>query len=66
MLSRYRIKTKVIAEQRPEGILLRPARDDRLSWEDTARAMAVEHARAGGEFADMERAAGDGLASLDR
>lgn len=66
LLERYRIKTKVIAEQRPEGILLKPARDDRLSWEDTARAMAAERAKKGDAFADFEAAMADGLGTLDR
>lgn len=66
LLARYRIKTRVVAEQRPEGILLRPAKDDRLSWEDTARAMAADRAEQGDEFADFESAAEDGLGTLDR
>lgn len=64
LLARYRIKNQVAAEERPEGILLRPVKDDRLSWEETARAMAAEQ---GGGFADFEQAtAFDGLASLDK
>ena len=51
-------------EKRPEGILLRSVKDDRLSWEETARAMAAEQ---GGEFADLEKAAAaDGLSTLDQ
>lgn len=64
LLARYRIKNQVSAEQLPEGILLRPVKDDRFSWEETARAMAEEN---GGEFADLERvSAADGLSGLDR
>lgn len=66
LLERYRIKTKVVAERRPDGILLKPARDDRLSWEDTARAMADDRAKQGDEFADFEVTAGDGLGTLER
>lgn len=64
LLSHYRIKNQVSAEPRPEGILLKSVRDDRLTWEETAQAMAAEQ---GGEFAGWEKAAAaDGLASLDK
>lgn len=66
LLERYRIKTKVIVEQRSDGILLKPAKDDRLSWADTARAMQSEVARQGDEFADFDAATGDGLETLER
>lgn len=43
-LERYRIGDSVVMEERAEGILLRPRRSagPKLSWEDTARAMASE------------------------
>jgi antitoxin MazE len=43
-LERYRIGDSVVMEERAEGILLRPKRAaaPKLSWEDTARAMANE------------------------
>jgi antitoxin component of MazEF toxin-antitoxin module len=43
-LERYRIGDSVLMEERAEGILLRPRRaaGPKLSWEDTARAMAGE------------------------
>jgi antitoxin component of MazEF toxin-antitoxin module len=43
-LARYRVGDSVIMEERTEGILLRPKRvaSPKLSWEDTARAMAKE------------------------
>lgn len=64
MLARYRIKGQVSAEQLPEGILLKAVKDDRLSWEETAQAMAEE---GGGEFANLEGATvTDGLSGLDR
>jgi antitoxin MazE len=66
LLARYRIRTTVVAEQRPEGILLRPVKDDRLSWADTARAMQAEHMQQADEFADFEAAAGDGLETLEK
>lgn len=65
LLARYRIKNQVAAEERPEGILLKPVKDDRWSWEETARAMAVE--QSGGEFTDLEKVAvADGLSGLDK
>lgn len=43
-LERYRIGDSVVMEERSEGILLRPRRaaGPKLSWEDTALAMARE------------------------
>ena len=43
-LARYRIGDTIFMEERSEGILLRPSRSasPKLSWEDTARAMAAE------------------------
>jgi antitoxin component of MazEF toxin-antitoxin module len=43
-LRRYRIGAAVIMEERSEGILLRPTGPavEKLSWEDTAREMAVD------------------------
>ena len=43
-LERYRIGDSVVMEERAEGILLRPRRaaGPKLSWDDTARAMASE------------------------
>lgn len=67
LLARYRIKGRMAVEERPEGILLKPLRDDRLSWEETAKAMAAARAKEGNEFADLEEATvADGLDSLDR
>lgn len=64
LLAHYRIKHAVSVERRPEGLLLRSVKDDRLSWDETARAMAQEQA---GEFSELEKAsADDGLAGLDR
>ena len=64
LLSRYRIEREVSAELRPEGILLKSAKDDRLAWKQTARAMVEER---DGEFSEFEKAAaGDGLESPDR
>jgi antitoxin component of MazEF toxin-antitoxin module len=43
VLARYRIGDSVVMEELPDGILLRPRREagPRLSWDETARAMAA-------------------------
>ena len=43
-LERYHIGDSVVMEERSDGILLRPVghAEAKLSWEDTARAMAAE------------------------
>ena len=58
-LERYQIGNALIMEERPEGILLRPPgpASPKLSWEDTAAAMAAE----GEDWSAWEAAAGDGL-----
>ena len=58
-LERYGIGATVMMEEISEGILLRPRRapDTKLSWEETARAMAA----AGEDWSDWDAAAGDGL-----
>ena len=67
LLARYRIKSRMSVEERPDGILLKPMRDDRLSWEETGKAMAAARAGETNEFADLEAATvADGLDSLDR
>ena len=65
MLSHYRIGYAVIAERTADGILLRPKRSRRLSWEDTFCAMGAEQRKKGNEFSDFDAGAGDGLAALD-
>jgi antitoxin MazE len=44
ILERYRIGDSVVMEELAEGILLRPRRaaPPKLTWEETARAMAAE------------------------
>jgi antitoxin MazE len=66
MLSRYRIKHAVIAEEKSEGILLKPVRDDRLSWEDTYREIGAAARAEGDEFADMDGTVADGIDALER
>lgn len=61
-LKRYRIGESVIMEERSEGILLRPngSPDPKLSWEETAAAMAA----AAEDWSDWDAIAGDGLESV--
>ena len=47
-------------EQRPDEIVLRPKRGQKLSWEQTANAMAA----AKEDWTDWDVAAGDGLHDL--
>jgi len=59
MLRKYHIIDSVIAEEKADEIVLRPRRLKRrkLSWEDSAKAMAAAHE----DWSDWDAAAGDGL-----
>jgi antitoxin component of MazEF toxin-antitoxin module len=61
-LERYRIGDSVVMEERAEGILLRPRRaaGPKLSWDDTARAMANESKN----WSDWDETLSDGLDQL--
>ena len=61
-LERYRIGSRVVMEERPEGILLRPrgGAPEKLSWTETAVAMAA----AAEDWAAWDVAAGDGVSSV--
>ena len=61
-LRRYRIGETVVMEERSEGILLRPPGRavEKLSWEETARAMAASRE----DWSAWDKAATDGLADL--
>lgn len=58
-LARYHIGERVVMEERSDGILLRPAADaaPKLSWSETARAMAV----ADEDWSAWDATAADGL-----
>ena len=47
----------MVAELRPDGLFLKAARSSKLSWSETARAMAAE----GENWSDFETASADGL-----
>jgi antitoxin component of MazEF toxin-antitoxin module len=61
-LRRYRIGEAVMMEERSDGILLRPTGPtvEKLSWEETARAMAASPE----EWRDWDATAADGLNDL--
>ena len=61
-LERYGIGDRVIMEETAEGILLRPDRTatPKLSWQDTARAMASSNE----DWSEWDTASGDGLADI--
>ena len=62
-LKRFRIGDRVIMEEREDGILLRPIRalGLKLSWEDTALAMALENE----DWSDWDVSLADGLEQFD-
>lgn len=64
-LARYRIRESVRVECTASGIVLRPRRDLKLSWEHTFNATRRAHEKMGDEFPDFKAARVDGLSSLD-
>ena len=61
-LRRYRIGETVVMEERSDGILLRPTGPtvEKLSWEETARAMAASRE----DWSAWDTAVADGLDDL--
>lgn len=61
-LERYAIGDRVIMEETADGILLRPRREanPKLSWEETARAMAANAE----DWSEWDTTSGDGLADI--
>lgn len=61
-LERYDIGTSLIMEERSDGILLRPPgpAQPKLSWEDTARAMASSEE----DWSEWDTLAADGLEAV--
>lgn len=62
MLRKYHITDSVVAEERSDEIVLRPGRAGRLklSWQETAKAMAA----AKEDWSEWDAAAGDGINDL--
>ena len=61
-LERYHIGASVVMEELSDGILLRPAghSDAKLSWEETAKAMAAEPE----DWTEWDTTVGDGIDEL--
>lgn len=57
LLKKYGFTKTLIVEERASEIALRPKKDVKLSWEETAKAMA----EAEEDWSDMDAATGDGL-----
>jgi antitoxin MazE len=59
MLKKYHIKDTVVAEERPDEIALRPRRQvqQKLSWADTAKAMAHSDE----DWSEWDAALSDGI-----
>jgi antitoxin component of MazEF toxin-antitoxin module len=60
LLQRYGMHDVVIVEQGPDAITLRAKDSKKLSWKETAAAMAKEKK----SWAEFETVTGDGLDSL--
>jgi hypothetical protein len=60
ILRRYQIKDSVILEQRENEIALKPRKQAKLSWEETAKAMAA----AKEDWSDWDATVADGLNEL--
>ena len=61
LLQRYGLSSSLVLEETDRGILLRKKRDDKLSWEDTFKAMAEE----GEDWTDLDVTLLDGLEEDD-
>ena len=57
LLQRYGFSTSLVLEETEQGILLRKKREDKLSWEETFKAMAGE----GEDWTDLDAALLDDL-----
>ncbi len=60
LLARYGMSDVVIVEQGADAITLRPKKSKKLSWKETAAAMAKEKEN----WSDWDVVTGDGLDSL--
>jgi antitoxin MazE len=57
LLQKYGLSDSLVLEETNQGILLRKKREDKLSWEETFRAIAQE----GEDWTDMDATLPDGL-----
>jgi antitoxin MazE len=65
LLQKYGFSDSLVLEETEQGLLLRKALDDRLSWEDTYRAMALEMVLENEEWNDFDVTLQDGLEEDD-
>lgn len=61
LLEKYGLSNSLVLEETDQGILLRKKQEDKLSWEDTFKAMAEE----GENWTDFDAALLDGLEAED-
>jgi antitoxin MazE len=57
LLKKYGFTKTVVLEERASEVVLRPKKDTKLSWEETAKEMAAAQE----DWSDMEATVGDGL-----
>lgn len=57
LIKKYGFSRTIILEERAREIVLRPKRETKLSWEETAGEMAAEQE----DWSDLESTVGDGL-----
>jgi len=57
LLQKYDLSNPLVLEETDQGILLRKKQEDKLSWEDTFKAMAEERE----DWTDLDVALLDGL-----
>jgi antitoxin MazE len=61
LIAKYGFSETLILEEREEGILLKNAHPDKLSWEETFNQMAIEKE----DWNDFENTTSDGLENLE-
>ena len=61
LLQKYGFSNSLVLEETDQGILLRKKQEDKLSWEDTFKAMAEE----GEDWTDLDTSLLDGLEEDD-
>ena len=59
LIKRYGFSGPITVEAREDGLLLKPKKQSKLSWEETAREMAAS----GEDWSDWNNAGADGLES---
>jgi antitoxin MazE len=61
LLQKYGFTSALVLEETAQGLLLRKKQDDKLSWTDTYKAMAIE----GEDWSDYDQTLLDGLDNDD-